>query len=683
MTTEAETIDIPPGAPRQHETALLRAMLPRPGAAREPMASPAKSLPILAERPAGLIFLPLIAVALWASTHSYPGIVGDASIYIGRALADLDPAGVGRDMMFVHDGQSRFSVFPLMLDHLVASLGPARTGMLLALLSMTAWVAALAAFAGRYVAKPFIAIVIIFVAVLPISYGAPLRFGFSEVLAVPRPFAEAFVLAALAALAGGRTRLGFCCLLAASLIHPLVALAGWGVFALVLSIEDRRWCAGFVGAALLAVAGAAVGVPLLHRLFMAMDPVLKAFAESRSPHLFPTLWPIGFLGPILAEAASLVIAASLVAGRRRSILIAAIFASLGGVAAQALLGDELSLLLVVQAQLWRMAWLMAALGAAALAFGALELWTRGPRGHITLALLAMTWLSTETPECTVLLACSALGVHFAGRRLPMTWAGAALLWGFVGLVALAINVHYFIGYAGFMAAIPADAPHAIVYFWARRYVAFPILGMVLLLAFSGQPSRLISVATALTALLLTFAALRFWDGRGPFQKMIDAGRHPAALTALIAARPGEILWIDGLTEAWYLAGRPQWASPQQGVSSVFSPALAREWHARMRFLVDEGLADKNSLSVFKIPSAADLPKLTRANVAHLCARPHAPAWIVAPIYKDTIIPPGLAAHEWHPAVPNFKMTEEPRFYAWHRITAYAILACAAGAPQPR
>ncbi len=33
--------------------------------------------------------------------------------------------------------------------------------------------------------------------------------------------------------------------------------------------------------------------------------------------------------------------------------------------------------------------------------------------------------------------------------------------------------------------------------------------------------------------------------------------------------------------------------------------------------------------------------------------------------------------------PNFKMTEEPLFYAWHRITAYAILPCAHQAPEPR
>lgn len=669
-------------AVRRSVAAALRNRLLRPRAAPTGLAASAEPLPILAEQRTGLIFLPLLAAALWALTHSYLGIVGDASVYIGRALADHDPAGVGRDMMFVHDGQSRFSVFPLLLDHLVAALGPARTGLFLALLSMLAWVAALAVFAGRYVAKPFIAIVIIFVAVLPTSYGAPLRFGFSEVLAVPRPFSEALVLAALAGLAGGRTWIGIGCLLVASLLHPLMALAGWGVFVIVLSYEDRRWAIVFGAAALLGVVGAVAGVPLLHRLVMAMDPGLKAFAESRSPLLFPTAWANGYVGAMLAEAASLAIAASFVSGRRRLILIAALFVGCGGIAVQALFGDYFSLLLVIQGQLWRMAWLTAALGAAALAFCALVLWRQGPLGHIVLALLAMAWLTNETPECAALFAVAAVAVHFLARRIafPATWTVAALLWGIAGFLAIALNAHYLFGYARFMAGIPADAPHGIAYLWTRRYIAFPILGLVLVLTFARK-SRMAAVVLAMAALSLCVAAIGFWDARSPFQKMIDAAWHPPALMQVIAKRPGEILWVDGLTEGWYLAGRPQWASQQQGVSTIFSPALARQWRARMKFLIDQGLAEKGGLSAFHIAAAADLPHVTRDNVAHLCGRADAPAWIIAPVSKDTIIPPGLATHEWHLPQPNFRMTEEPGFYSWQRIDAYAILACAAGASQ--
>jgi hypothetical protein len=62
--------------------------------------------------------------AFWALTHPYARIIHDARIYIGRVMADLDPAGLGRDLMFVHDGQFAFSLFPLLIRGLVAHLGP-------------------------------------------------------------------------------------------------------------------------------------------------------------------------------------------------------------------------------------------------------------------------------------------------------------------------------------------------------------------------------------------------------------------------------------------------------------------------------------------------------------------------------------------------------------------------------
>jgi len=197
------------------------------------------------------------------------------------------------------------------------------------------------------------------------------------------------------------------------------------------------------------------------------------------------------------------------------------------------------------------------------------------------------------------------------------------------------------------------------------------------LAFARAAPRFIDVLLGIMALLLCIAAARFWDDRGPFQKLIDAGAHPPALMQVIAQRPGEILWVDGLAEAWYLTGRPQWASPEQGVSTVFSPELLELWRGRMRFLVREGLAQKGALLASRVPAASDLPRLTKANVTALCTRPDAPAWIVAPLYKDTIIPPGFETHEWRLPQPTFTMTEGPLAYAWHRVRAYAILACAA------
>lgn len=625
----------------------------------------------------GTIFLPLIAVALWALTHSYPGILGDSSVYIARALADLDPAGLGRDMMFVNDGQSRFSVFPLLLDHLVGAFGAGPTALMLALLSMTLWIAALCALARQFVAPRFVFLVVLFVAVLPVSYGAPWRFSYSEILAIPRPFAEVLVLGAVAALATRRTMVPFALLVAASFIHPIMALAGWGVFGIVLCREDRRWAIAVSLIAVLVLGGALAGFPVLHRLVTVMDPGLKAFAESRSPLLFPTHWPIDFIGPLAVEATTLAIAASFFEGRRRMVLIAAIFVGIGGIAAQALLGDTFSLLLVIQAQPWRTAWLLAALGAAALGISTIELWRQGPRGQVVLAVLAMAWLGCEESATGALICIVALTLHFGARLIPAAVTPRIVAWVWAAACALALlwNVHYFIGYGRFLASIPADGPHYISHFWTRRYVAFPILAVIVTLVFARR-SRVIWGLQCAVALLLILAAVRFWDERIPFQKMADANDHPPALMNLIAGRDGEVLWVDGLSEAWFLTGRPQWASAQQGVSTIFSTALTEEWRERMQFLIRERLAERKALSVAHFPSSADLPRLTEAGVAALCARPDAPAFIIAPVEDGAAIPPQLKPQYWRLDPPNFRMTEETDSYGWKRISAYAVLPCA-------
>ena len=629
----------------------------------------------------GTIFLPLIALAFWVLTHPYAGILGDASVYVARALADLDPAGIGRDMMFVNDGQSRFSLYPVILAKLVAWFGTGPTGLILALLSMAVWVAALCSFARQYVAPRYVFLIVLFVAVLPVSYGAPWRFGYSEVLAVPRPFAEALVLTALAALAGGRTFLPFALLAAATLIHPIMALAGWCVFGIVLARESRRWAIGFALVATLLLVGALAGVPVLSRLVTFMDSGLKAFAESRSPLLFPAHWPIDFIGPVAAEATTLAIAASFFEGRRRMILIAAIFAGIGGIAVQVLFGDWLSLLLVIQAQPWRMAWLLAAMGAIALAIATLKLWQQGPRGQVVLAILAMAWLSSEESAYGALICVAALVLHFGARwiTIPITSTIVRAVWGAAFALALFWNIHYFVSYGRFLAGIPADGPHYISFFWNRRYVAFPILAAAVALVFA-RPSRITWGLQCAAAILLSAATIGFFDDRAQFEKMIDAGRHPPELASLIAGRSGEVLWVDGLAEAWYLTGRPQWASPQQGVSTIFSPALTREWRERVQFLIDEKLAEKNALSALHVPASADLPRLTRDGIAHLCARGDAPAFIIAPVWDGMQVPPEFKPQYWHLDPPNFRMTEEPDSdsweYGWKRISAYAVLPCA-------
>jgi hypothetical protein len=661
-------------------------LLQRRSSLKEPLQGQSRSWLSRCRNAAGLAlasgncFLPIIATALWALTHPYEGIIGDANLYIGRALADLDPAGLGRDLLFAHDGQSQFSFYPWLVKALVTSCGTNAASLILVVSAAILWLVALALLARCFVNGQRIWIIVAIVALLPTQYGSPQHFLFSEMMATPRPTAEALVLLALGACACGRTVLACAALIAATLVHPLMSLAGWTAICLVLCREDRRWMIAVAALTSFAIIAAILGVPLFDRLVVAMDPQVKALVEDRSPWLFPTLWPLTFVGTIAAQMATIAIAARLFEGRRRHVLYAAMAVGLLGIAVQALLADMSSSLLVVQIQCWRMAWLTAAMGGVALALCTFELWARGGVNRIILAPLVLAWLLSDSPLAAVVLAMAALGLQNSRDRY--SWLASrrtvGAIWIAVALCAILLNLGYLLSFAHYVSTAPAAAPHSFGRFWNKRYIAFPASFIILAFFLPTRASYTLWACRCALVVFLTVVLVHFWDDRPPFQRLIDAGLHPPELEQAIASRPGEVLWVEGLGEAWFLTGRPQWASPQQGVASVFSRELALEWRDRMNFLREIGLAERKlPASQRALPSSADLPHLSQAAVDRLCARTDAPAWIIAPVAKDGPPPSaGRPAQIWHLKQPIYMMTDEGEDYVWHETEDFVILPCA-------
>jgi len=153
---------------------------------------------------------------------------------------------------------------------------------------------------------------------------------------------------------------------------------------------------------------------------------------------------------------------------------------------------------------------------------------------------------------------------------------------------------------------------------------------------------------------------------------------------MIDQREGEVLWIDGFPEAWFVLHRPQWASPMQGAPIIFSPALAAEWPSRMQFLMDLRLADQKSFALWAEPQSTDPPRLSQEGVRQLCARSDAPAWIIAPIEHGAEPPAGVAMTFWRLPEPLFKETKGDGEYVWQKIDAYGVIPCTGQAhSQPR
>ena len=395
----------------------------------------------------------------------------------------------------------------------------------------------------------------------------------------------------------------------------MMALAGWGVFAIVLLRRGsalavrradwpsppsiRRW--------------RLLGVPLFDRLLRAHGAGSEsACRRRRSGLLFPTRWSLASYAPIVLQAATIAIAASFFTGRRKLILLAAILAGIGGIAAQSLFGDDFSIELVIQAQLWRMALAAGRDGRRGLALCALKLHSKGPRRPSRARAARPRRGSPMRNSSSVSARCAAaLLVHFNAARLATpvaTWplsSSCGSAWRPMGCCSTRFTLkgsgHFFVEHSG-----EGSGRHG------------PISGTIGAISrFRSRPPRLHWPLCAghlasfwpiegLAALALAFAAWHFWDDGPRFRSSSTAIAIRRRLMQILAGQDGEILWLGGQTEAWFLTGRPQWASPQQGVSTIFSPKLARDWRDRTQFLIDQRLVEKEALAIMHNPSSAEL-----------------------------------------------------------------------------
>ena len=627
---------------------------------------------------AGVLAVAVIAL-VFVICHPYAGIRGDATIYVMRALADLDPASLGRDLMVVEDGQMRFSLFPLLLRPLVAALGAVAAAMLVAALGSAAWLAALAALAQRLAPDRTGWAMVAMVAVLPVGYGYPGLFAFAETLATPRPLAEAAVMAALAALLAERRAAAAAALGLAALLHPIMALPGLGAAVLIVAarLPPRARLALAVAAALATIVVLALGVlgvPLLARLVARPDAAWLDLLHQHSPHLFPTQWPADTWTAPIAQAATIAVAAHRAPPRQRQLYLAVLAVGILGLVCAALLADEAHLLLVIQAQTWRALWLVGVVGGCALAFCTTALWGDA-RGRLILALLALAWLFQPTPALTLAVAGLALLLELGalGRRLPLADRHVAIVWLLVAACALYWAIGPWLGYLAFLKTLAPDESRTLVDPLRNNLHTLPLL--VVIVTWLAAPTRVrgdrMVIALACACLVFGMLVGKIWDQRTPAQAYLETPHELPGLAALAAGRSRQVLWLEDESDAWFALGRPQYFSPQQGVAMVFSRPLAMEWARRANSLVALGLEPRGVFMPWRPALAEDRTTVTQAAVDTLCARPEAPGLLIMPRDKGA----GLrAAIAWPLPAPLFRDDGGGR----HRIDGFAILPC--GAP---
>ena len=632
-------------------------------------------VPLLDRAAATDVCLGVALVLLWTLEHSFVGIKGDAAIYMGRALADLDPAGVGRDEMFALDGQSSFSLFRIVARTLAAALGLGPTVAILSLANMVAWFAAAAVFVRTVAPGRAGVLLLAAVCVLPRLYTPWNLLAAGESIPVPRPLAEAGVLVAMAALCQGRFLLCAVLLAVAAAFHPIMAAPGFGVLLVELGRRDRRWfgVAALVGLGL--VGAGACGAPLASRLAVAVDPAWLAILRDRNPYLFVHLWPAGSLGLVTVQAVTVVIAGTWLAPPARRVFGAALAVALLGCAAAWLAGDLLANLLVLQAQLWRSIWLPAVLATFAAGLCLWHLPRHGAVGQITLACLCLAWVGFDTLPLAPCAALAGALVWFGAPRFSFApgRGAVAAAWIACGLLAASCEWSAVAAFRMLLAKMPDDVHSTWSMATALRLEIVP--AMVLAFAMARWP-----VVGAVRLLLGLFVALglamtlTLWDLETPARADADAARIKPDLVALLATRPGEVLWL-GSDDVWYWARRPNWNGQTQGGGIVFSRDLAVKWRGRSQAMLDAGLATRWLLDPWGVLPDLRAVALNASKIAAFCAKPDSPAWIVSPLEPGMMPPPELAAAIWTPPLAQISFVVGVQDVRWWSLDRYAVVPC--------
>ncbi len=617
----------------------------------------------------------LFCAALWVACHPYPGIVGDSHIYLGRVLADLDPSGVGRDMIFVHDGQFKFTLFPLVMRSLVTHLGAWRAAEILAALACLSWFAAAYAFARQLVAGRALWLMLVFLCVLPHGYGNHM-FVPAEALAVPRPFAEAAVLASFAALIAGRMFLAIGFTLIGFALHPIMALPGLIVLT-VMYVRDWRAVAVGVALILVLVLAAWAGLSLFGRLFVTVDPEWLDLLFKLDPYLFPTHWSLADFSPFAVQTATIAIAASLLMTVPRRLFLASLVVGLGGHVVAIIAGDILHNLLAIQVQTWRSAWLLAVMGQCAYALCAIRLSTgemQAGQRRATLALLTLGWFGNLSLFLALPVAASALILHLIRLAKPLSPRTVVIVWIISLSLILSAYADILTNFLRFVLRMPSGGGLGLLYALRMDVLALPLC-LAIFLWWRTPPRVQISPALRGAALLVCgVAAAAIWSSRSPPGHDFETMQVPPEFAAILAGRPGEILWVDAKSETWQVLGRPQWGSAQQSVSVVFSRPLAMLWRERAETLLANGLIQSNVLVPWQSIDTSVIPNVTRAGIDNVCARPDGPAAIVFALAKGQALPEGVSGAIWTLPHSRFLPYINEK-YIWHEVDRYAAVPC--------
>ena len=565
----------------------------------------------------------LFAIAtIWILQYPYKGIEdNDSALYTFLALTRLHPQSLGADVFIRFGSQDSFTLFGPLYAAAIGKFGLEPSAALLSFIGQFALFICAWLFARSVTHTRLALLAVGLLVALPSDYGADHQFQYVESFLTPRQLAEAAVLAALAAAMSSRGILTAVCLVAAALLHPIMAAAGFVmVVCLYVGIPRPRLAMTLAGGLVLVSLVPILIVPL--GTFAPFDLVWLELSDSSSSYLFMSRWRPEDWMYIAAPVSLLAIGAiTNTVQRVRTLCVAALLMAASAIAVNLLFVDLLHSIIFTRMQPWRWFWLVECLAVLLLPDIARDCWRKGNAGRGGLVLLAAVWvLSHSTGDSYVAAGCVALaGVAvFVVFGLENSRSARAVLSGAVLLLlgAMAFNLIFKLQFLPLNPTLQRNAlwldPQT-VHAWGSDGIFF----VAALLGIGWARALILLPATAAAACLLSPFAWASWTDR---QYPDDLHAAFAPWRAALPAQAEGIFPRNPMGD-WYLLERPSYYSLHQITGDIFSREKAVEIRRRAGLITSalRGQSAPQTSSVAR--SAPPTPLLNENSLTLLCKDP--------------------------------------------------------------
>jgi hypothetical protein len=570
----------------------------------------------------------LALAGLWAFTHPWSGVHHDGILYAAQAMLHHLPEVFRGDLFFAYGSQDDYTVFGRAYGVAVDAFGLTGASRLGWAAAQLLWFGVAVAWISRVVPAGVLVPAAAVVFALPAFYSSDLVLRVAEPFLTARSFAEPLAAGGLLACLAGARAAGAALLLAAAVIHPIMAAPA--VLAAALITFEPFWRRHWKPLLALGIAAlAAVCWPFQGSWIARVDEPWYGLLRRCSPIVTPDEWrPLDWVR-MLAPLVVLHQCARLAEGRWA--LAWRVIAACGA------LGLALTVLaalsrweLGLQVQFWRFGWIAAWLAPVAAIGTAAAL--PGERIVARVALLAAVpaivltshpWLDLLWMIPALYLVCLVLLLSDEAGRSPrargLAFAVFSLM--FVAVVAAAVLVQMALTSGG----DPDLARAGLRFALAREHLGWAVLSALVLAA--PIVARRIGAAVRPLAFewigaigLVLLAALAF-DGRGPAPRSVDrmlAMGQPD--WSKVIGKSQTVLWPEHAQHVWLVLNRRVYASRTQLPGAVFSRESAMQVSHRMAGLA--AVAGNDASPDFRhfVPRDS-LPLPRRADLDAACAQP--------------------------------------------------------------